>query len=50
MILAEPNYFPTTDFDNGLSKSENDSLLETRPKYEPNNESFGGVHFLLLPV
>ena len=46
IIPTEPNYFPTTDSDNALSKSENDSLLGTRAKYNPNDESFGGVHFL----
>ena len=46
IIPTEPNYFPTTDSDNGLSKSENDSLLRTRAKYDPKEESFGGVHFL----
>lgn len=46
IIPTEPNYFPTTNSDNGLSKSENDSLLKTKAKYDPNNESFGGVHFL----
>ena len=47
IILTEPNYFPTTDSGNTLSKSENDSLLETRAKYDPtNDDGFGGVHFL----
>jgi len=46
IIPTEPNYFPMTDSDNALSKSENDSLLGTRAKYDPNDESFGGVHFL----
>jgi hypothetical protein len=46
IILSEPNYFPTTASDNGLSKSENDSLLTTYAKYDPKKESFGGVHFL----
>jgi hypothetical protein len=46
IIPTEPNYFPTSNTDNGLSKSENDSLLKTLAKYDPTNESFGGVHFL----
>ena len=46
LIPTEPDYFPTSSADNGLSKSENDSLLKTRAKYDPTNESFGGVHFL----
>ena len=46
IIPTEPNYFPTTDSDNALSKSENDSLLETRAKYDPSYELRGGVHFL----
>jgi len=46
IILTEPNYFPTSNTDNGLSKIENDSLLKTLAKYDPTNESFGGVHFL----
>ncbi len=46
IIPAEPDYFPTTDSDNTLSESKNDSLLRTRAKYDPKEESFGGVHFL----
>jgi len=46
IIPTEPNYFPTSNTDNGLSKSENDSLLKTVAKYDPASESFGGVHFL----
>jgi hypothetical protein len=48
IIPAEPNYFPTSDTIGGpqLNKHINDSLLATYAKYNPEDESFGGVHFL----
>ncbi len=48
IIPAEPNYFPTSDNleESRLNKRLNDSLLMTIAKYDPKEESFGGVHFL----
>ena len=49
IIPAEPNYFPT--FDNSKDPRENkelnEKLLNTIAKYDPEKESFGGVHFLV---
>lgn len=46
IIPTEPDYFLPTDSNNTLSKRGNDSLLETRAKYNPSYESRRGVHFL----
>lgn len=48
IIPAEPNYFPTSDNEGSVkNKHVNDSLLNTIAKYDPKEESFGGVHFLV---
>ena len=48
IIPAESNYFPTgyDSKDPRINKHVNDSLMNTIAKYDPENESFGGVHFL----
>ena len=48
IIPTEPNYFPTFDDSKRPEINEhlNDSLLNTFAKYDPAEESFGGVHFL----
>lgn len=47
IIPAEPNYFPTSnDSKKKFNKKRNDSLLNIYAKFDPNEESFGGVHFL----
>ena len=42
IIPTEPDYFLPAD----SNKKENDSLLETKAKYDPSYELRGGVHFL----
>ena len=46
-IIPTQDNFPTINFENTLSKKENDSLLNTRVSYDAkDNDPFGGVHFL----
>lgn len=49
IIPAEPNYFPSSydSKDSTMNKQYNDGLLTTIAKYDPQHESFGGVHFLV---
>lgn len=48
IIPTEPNYFATFEDsqESSFNKQLNDSLLNVVAKYDPKDESFGGVHFL----